>query len=354
MNRVSIAALHSLAIVAVLGAAPVWAGHLQLHGEPYAPAPDQFAADFEPPDDSEWGFPIGGAGGLARGAERSHVPIVFVHGNGSDHRDWDAVREQFRAAGWTDQELWALSYNGMSNASAAGSGHPVVNTSNDVNVPDLAAFIARVRDYTGAAQVSLVSHSLGVTVARKTMRDHPELAVSVLAFVGIAGGNHGTSLCPPGSENTVNSCDELTQGSAWLEQLNGPDGALETYGATCWMTVYDGSGVGDVAYLGPGYAQSPRLRGADNREYPNTDHLSLATRADIVADYRSFIERCEQARAPAGTATGGGALGLWAALALLCGARRRLRCAEKIRLAELDAAVAQDRVGGGRMEKHIG
>jgi triacylglycerol lipase len=319
----STAVLRMLAMVAGFGTAPALADHLLLHGEPYGPAPNAFATDFEPPNDSEWGFAIGGVGGNARGAERSHAPIVFVHGNGGDHRDWDGVREQFRAAGWSEQELWALSLNGMGNASAAEHGHPAVNTSNDVNVADLAAFVSRVREYTGADRITLVSHSLGVTVARKTMFAHPDLAASVLAFVGIAGGNHGTSLCPPGSASTVNSCNELSRGSAWLEELNGADGALETYGATCWMTVYDGSGVGDVAYAGPDYAKSPRLQGADNREYPGTDHFSLATRADIVADYRAFIERCEQARAPAaGTAgtSGGGAAGLCMSLALLCGA----------------------------------
>ncbi len=323
MRLQSTAVISALAMAACFSAAPALAGHLLLHGKPYGPAPSEFAADFEPPLDSEWGFTIGGAGGHARGAKRSHVPIVFVHGNGGDHRDWDGVRAQFRAAGWSDQELWALSLNGTSNASAAQLGHPSVNTSNDVNVPDLAAFVARVKNYTGADRITLVSHSLGVTVARKTMSVHPQLAADVLAFVGIAGGNRGTSLCPPGSASTVNSCDELSRGSPWLDELNGVDGALETYGATCWMTVYDGTGVGDVAYLGPDYAQSPQLRGADNREYPYTDHFSLATRADIVADYRAFIESCEQVRSASGRSgatSGGGATGIGMTLALLCAA----------------------------------
>jgi pimeloyl-ACP methyl ester carboxylesterase len=285
--------------------------HQSGHTEPQGPAKVRFAADFPELLDSEWGFPIGGFGGIERGAPLSHVPVIFVHGNNVDHADWYPVRDDFKAAGWTDQELWALSYNGLggNNGSSPQRSNPERDaehtemgwdgvsrvTANDVNVPDLAAFVEAVLDYTGAEKVSLVSHSLGVTIVRKTMFVRPELAARVEAFVGIAGGNHGTSLCAPGSEGNVHGCDEIAAGTAWLEELNGPDGSLESYGDTRWLTIYDGTGAGDVAYVGPDYAQSPALKGADNREFPNMDHNGLRMAPEVVTVYREFLEQAEVA-----------------------------------------------------------
>src|SRR6185295_4147535 len=164
-------------------------------------------------------------------------------------------------------------------------------TGNDVNVPDLYDFIMAVRAYTGVAKFSLVGHSLGVTLARRVLQVHPGLRADLVAFVGIAGANHGTTFCPPGSEGRVMSCDEIAAGTPWLAELNGEGSADETYPPARWMTVYDGSGAGDPAFVGPTYAQSPALKGADNREFPNTYHNDLRMDAPIVKDYREFIEQ---------------------------------------------------------------
>jgi pimeloyl-ACP methyl ester carboxylesterase len=169
-----------------------------------------------------------------------------------------------------------------------GDDHSTYITEDDVNVPDLYAFIRAVQAYTGSQKVMLVSHSLGVTLARETMRLHADVRRNVVAFVGIAGANHGTTFCPPGSEGNVVSCDEIAAGTPWLARLNAFG---ETYGPTKWMTVYDGTGVGDPAYVGPTYAQSPALKGADNREFPYTYHNDLRLDADIVAVYRAFLEK---------------------------------------------------------------
>lgn len=271
---------------------------------PQGPAAVRFAKDFPVVTDAEWGWPVGGFGGVRRGAPLRHVPVVFVHGNNVDAADWYPVRDDFRAAGWTDQELWALSYNGLggSNGSALTRQNPERDsehramgkdaatyvTENDVNVPDLYAFITRVQRYTGSRRFAVVAHSLGVTLARETLRVHPELRADLAAFVGIAGANHGTSFCPPGSSGNVVSCDEIAAGTPWLARLNA---AGETYRPARWMTVYDGTGAGDPAYAGPTYAQSPRLDGADNRQFPYTYHNDLRLDPKIVAVYRTFLER---------------------------------------------------------------
>lgn len=303
-----------VAVLAVSPAAPAVADHHVGHTQPQGPAKVAFAEDFPDLTDHEWGFALGGFGGVRRHAPRRHVPVIFVHGNNTDHADWYPVRDDFRAAGWSDQELWALSYNGLGcdNGSSPARSNPERDeehremgwdgscrvTDNDRNVADLRTFILAVREYTGSKRFSIVGHSLGVTVARKTLKDHPELRRDLVAFVAIAGANHGTSFCPPGTEGVVMSCDEIAAGTDWLAELNGPGGEDETYLPARWLTVYDGTGAADVAFVGPTYADSPRLAGADERTYPGTDHNGLRMRADIVADYRLFLEAAERRPPP--------------------------------------------------------
>ncbi|HVL89911.1 MAG TPA: alpha/beta fold hydrolase [Actinomycetota bacterium] len=293
----------------LLAAASAGADHQNGHTPPVGPMKAHFPAGFPALTDAEWSFRLGGFGGIRQGAPLKHVPVIFVHGNNVDHADWYHVRDDFKAAGWTDQELWGLSYNGVGNdngntpsrdnpagraerAEMGGDGIARI-TANDVNVPDLHAFVTAVRAYTGSKKFTIVAHSLGVTVARKMLKVHPALRADLVAFVGIAGGNHGTSLCPPGSEGNVYACDEIAANTPWLAELNGPDGSDETYPPAKWMTVYEGTGTYDVAFMGT-YAQSPVLKGADNRQYPFTNHNQLRVAANVVADYRAFIENAEK------------------------------------------------------------
>ena len=301
MRRVAaLAAVVALVVVAV----PASAHEKPARSKPQGPAAVRFAKDFPALKDHEWGWRLGGFGGVRRGAPLKHVPVILVHGNNVDAADWYPVRDQFKAAGWTDQELWALSYNGLggSNGTALFTPNPERDaehqkmgkdavtyiTEDDVNVPDLYDFVMAVRRYTGSARFSIAGHSLGVTLARELLRVHPELRKDLVAFVGIAGANHGTSFCPPGSEGQLVSCDEIAAGTPWLARLNA---AGETYRPARWMTVYDGTGAGDPAFEGPTYAQSPALRGADNRQFPLTYHNDLRMDPAIVAVYRKFLER---------------------------------------------------------------
>src|SRR4029077_11661882 len=180
---------------------------------PQGPAAVRFAKDFPRLRDHEWKFPIGGFGGIRKGARLRHVPVIFVHGNRVDHDDWYPVRDRFLKAGWTMQEMYALSYDGLggnngtgfftpnperdAEHSAMGANNNAPITSDDVNVPDLYDFVLAVRRYTGSQKFSIVAHSLGVTVARKMLKVHRELRHDLVAFVSIAGANHGTSFCPP-------------------------------------------------------------------------------------------------------------------------------------------------------------
>lgn len=293
------------ATAVALASLPAVAVHQIGHGTPQGPAKVRFGTGFPALVDNEWGFALGGFGGDPT-KTRTNPPVIFVHGNVVDHADWYPVRDAFTAAGWNDQELWALSYNGLggNNGSALLTQNPERDaehtamgwdgqtrvTSNDVNVEDLHDFVLAVRSYTGSDEFSIVAHSLGVTLARRMLKLHPELRADLVAFVGIAGGNHGTSFCPPGTEGHVVSCDEIAADTPWLAALNGPGGSDETYAPARWLTIYDGSGAGDPAFTGPTYAQSPRLAGALNCEFPLTYHNDLRLDPAIVAFYRGWLE----------------------------------------------------------------
>jgi pimeloyl-ACP methyl ester carboxylesterase len=302
---------------AAVAAAEPQAGHTQ---PPAALA--LFAADFPVLNDCEWGYRLGGFGGDANPAHKTlhHTPVIFVHGNQADAENWFLVSDAFRAAGYSDEELFALSYNGLENGSAGmptccvpspdstaywqntsppyyefccNGGH---GASDEPNVPDLLAFVHAVQAYTGSQQVDIVAHSLGVTITRELLREHPELRADVLAAVMVAGANHGTTVCR-GLDTSYYGCDEIAPGTQWLATLNA---AGEAPGPTHWMSVYNGADNTDPFFQAvPGVfddTQSPHLKGADaNVSCPQTYHNDLRVRPDIVQMDLTFLLRVGQA-----------------------------------------------------------
>ena len=316
-------AVHAGASCAQIAAAEPQTGHTM---PPQANV--LFAPDFPVLNDCEWGYPIGGWGGSHQGAHLTHTPVIFVHGNQADAENWYLPADQFKsAAAYTDQEMYALSYNGLENGSAGmptccqpapesnaywacgnttacpnpplyefccNGGH---GASDDPNVTDLYNFVLAVQQYTGSQQVDLVAHSLGVTLVRKLLYEHPELRTDILAAVMIAGANHGTTVCR-GLQSTYYGCDEIAPGTTWLQQLNA---AGESPGPTHWMSIYDGTDNVDP-FFQTGVAfddrTSPHLAGADyNIACPMTYHNDLRVRPDIVQTYLDFLLRFGQASA---------------------------------------------------------
>ena len=293
-------AVAAIAIAAaVLNATAAKAGHQFAHGEQSAGAAKRFASDFTPIKDSEWGFDVGGFGGETRGKKLNFNPIVFVHGNGVDATFWDIatevppstlnVRNYFRARGYSDQELWGLSYNGSGCSNTVTCG-----TANDINVPDVYGFIEAVRAYTGSKKVDVVAHSLGVTVVRKAMKLHPELLGEIEDIVLIAGANHGTTPCR-GQETFWFGCDEVVPGSPWLADLNSwnPVGeGDETPGPLVYMTIFEGTGTTDT-FFGKSAtyddSKSPALAGAINHEIQFEAHLPLARGQSALDTYSLFL-----------------------------------------------------------------
>jgi len=233
-----------------------------------------------------------------------HHPVIFVHGNTRDAGDWDeagkSVKQRFLDAGYSMQELWAISYNGKSTKQLPSPSQ--CRTNAQVNIPDLVAFVKAVAMYTGASKLDIIAHSLGVVLARKMMAEQPHLSRLIEDFVAIAGPNHGTTVCRRvwlvwliGWQDFM-GCDELTPGSAWLRSLNGPLGEREAPPPTRYMTIYDGTGTDRfylpwVFFLPVGDQDSPALRGAENHTLPGLTHDELRFHPSATSLYLEFLQR---------------------------------------------------------------
>lgn len=121
----------------------------------------------------------------------------------------------------------------------------------------LRKFVEAVLAYTGSNQVNIISHGMGVTIARKVVKggtgtDHNfgkyDLGISlkpyVNAFVGIAGYNLGLTSCTIGPLfNFCNNQDGFFPGtgigfglSEYLDHLNTQGGTEGTKVWSIWST----------------------------------------------------------------------------------------------------------------------
>ncbi len=190
---------------------------------------------------------FGAAGPVTR------TPVIFLHGNNdtpfptacSPFGRVQALAQYLADNGYATSELWALGYEGdQCDLAADQTRRSSIAHTNQANVPDLRRFVRAVLAYTGARQVDIVGHSLGVTLAREWMRQ--DLAyLKVRRLVAIDGPNHGIINCSPEPANyfqlaaaggfTPSSevCQELgSPNTPFLRLLNGPGGAFETLGPT--------------------------------------------------------------------------------------------------------------------------
>ncbi|MFD6182867.1 esterase/lipase family protein [Streptomyces goshikiensis] len=106
-------------------------------------------------------------------------PVVLVHGYNADPGVWGALREDLKAAGYADSELFSWGYDTHRSVNEALAGQ-------------LGAYVEQVRRQTGAARVDIVAHSFGSLVGRWYVAFGGGTA-TVNHLVSLAGPNHGTS-----------------------------------------------------------------------------------------------------------------------------------------------------------------
>ena len=245
--------------------------------------PNKFPKGFNVPMDDGKGEPVGGFGGGS--GVITHDPVIFVHGNTRAANDWIPVYNYFLSKGYTPNELWAISW---------GNNSLQLIDSNDANIGDIKSFIEEVLRYAqtinpNVKKVDVISHSLGPTIVRKSIKVFG-LENLVGTHVMIAGANHGMELCAPGI-NTV--CDELYPNSPWLQALNSPE---ENPAPIKHVTIYDGTGKYDKAFLGDHIKDSPAINGGINHpinieQKLTIDHDGLRTHpAAMELQYQSVQE----------------------------------------------------------------
>ncbi|WP_051400425.1 esterase/lipase family protein [Haloechinothrix halophila] len=196
----------------------------------------------------------------AAAADRN--PVVFVHGWSSSSSAWDEMVADFKAAGYTDSELYAWDYN---------SGQ-----SNKTTAKQLATLIDDVRATTGAAQVDVVTHSMGGLNSRWYVK-FLDGTNYVDDWVSLAGPNHGTNSaywC------WTTSCYEMRPGSNFLTKLNAGDETPGSVDYGTWWSSCDGVINPDDSVL---------LDGAKNTWVGCISHSAFLSNDAVSQDVRDFV-----------------------------------------------------------------
>ncbi len=205
----------------------------------------------------------------------SRQPVVFIHGNSDKalgtmfgQSGWTASRDYFLSNGYTNAELYGFTWGDANAMASANQDHSYKTLSH------IRAFIEAVKSYTGATKVDVVTHSMGVTLARKAILggtgDDSVVGVYDLGdpisdcvdtFVGIAGANRGLVSCYQcaGSVATCSNSNGLYPGylmwgmgpfgvSDILQNINSTSGYEGDKVYTIWSTVDEVIGYGCVVY----------------------------------------------------------------------------------------------------------
>jgi pimeloyl-ACP methyl ester carboxylesterase len=176
------------------------------------------------------------------------VPVIFLHGNNdtpfatacNPYGRMQALAQHLADNGYSTSELWGLGYQGdQCDLAGDQTRRSSIAHTNQANVPDLRRFVRAVLAFTGAREVDIVGHSLGVTLAREWIRQDDAHRL-VRKLVAIDGPNHGIINCSPSPANfwqlpslggfTPQSevCQELgSPNTPFLKLLNGPGGREE-------------------------------------------------------------------------------------------------------------------------------
>jgi len=153
-------------------------------------ASNQFAGGFSPSNAPDGGF--GGGNCVA-----TRTPVIFVHGNSVNATFFakpssngaPSVYDTLKAAGYNDCELFGITWLSSSEQAAQQ-----LNFHTSTKAARIRDFINAVKAYTGKSKVSILAHSMGVTVALHGIT-FGNLWGSIESFVNVAGGLKGLSSC---------------------------------------------------------------------------------------------------------------------------------------------------------------
>lgn len=207
---------------------------------------------------------LGGGVALAvpAAAATARQPVLFVHGYDSNAATWDTMLANFRAAGYVDDELYAISYD--------------TRQSNATTAAELVGIVADIQAATGWATVDVVTHSMGGLSSRYYLRNLDGTG-EVDEWVSLGGPNHGTKTARFCFDT---SCREMRPRSDYLTALNTGD---ETPGAVRYGTWASPC---DIVIL-PN--NSVPLTGARNTRTACMAHGDLQNDATVFGQVLTFV-----------------------------------------------------------------
>lgn len=196
-------------------------------------------------------------------APSARNPILFVHGWNSSGSVWTTMIDRFKADGYTDAELTSWSYN--------------TSQSNKTTATEIAQLVDQIKTRTGAAQVDIISHSMGGLSSRWYAKFVAGGQTDLDDWVSLGGPNHGT--------DTANwcfstACSEMRIGSSFLADLNAGDESPGGVNYLTWWSPCD-------TVINPDSSVS--VSGARNTQTACLGHSDLYLDAAVYAQVRDAI-----------------------------------------------------------------
>jgi len=196
-------------------------------------------------------------------AATANQPILFVHGYSSNGSTWNEMLASFRAVGYTDSELFAISYNS--------------NQSNVTTAQQLKTKVDEIRAQTGWASIDIIGHSMGSLSSRYYLKNLGGQS-KVDAWVSLAGANHGTTTA---KFCFSPSCKEMRPNSSFLTSLNSGDETPGPVRYRTWWSACDTT-------INPDSSVS--LVGAINTKTACIGHSAMLTDDTVFSQVELFID----------------------------------------------------------------
>jgi len=191
-------------------------------------------------------------------------PVLFVHGWNSSGAAWFTMINRFKADGYTDQELFNMSYYSAQ--------------SNAITAQELSRKVDSILTVTGAAKVDIITHSMGALSTRYYIKNLGG-GTKVDDFVSLGGPNHGTNTAFFCGQT---ACVEMRPNSSFLNALNKKDetpGRVISYGT--WWSPCD-------EVINP--QRSTILSGAANTQTVCIGHSDLHEDANVYAQVKVWVQ----------------------------------------------------------------
>jgi triacylglycerol lipase len=191
-------------------------------------------------------------------------PVLFVHGWNSSGAAWFTMINRFKADGYTDQELFNMSYYSAQ--------------SNAITAQELSRKVDSILTVTGAAKVDIITHSMGALSTRYYIKNLGG-GTKVDDFVSLGGPNHGTNTAFFCAQT---ACVEMRPNSSFLNALNKKDetpGRVISYGT--WWSPCD-------EVINP--QKSTILSGAVNSQTVCIRHSDLHEDANVYAQVKAWVQ----------------------------------------------------------------